>query len=141
MNDNLIFSRNWEDTSMVELKVEAQNEYVHIWQTCYTQSEFLAEQASRIKHFMSEATLSLMIVFGQLEGNATPSFSMKLIKVDQSGHLQVELNMENEDDDQRRHRCQLYVATEVGQVLDFCQHLLAFSEHQTDRAELNKNNF
>lgn len=138
MNDNLIFSRNWEDDSLLELKVEAQNEYVTIWQSCYIANGFLKEQATNISNFVKMAGQSYYIEFGELSGNYTPAFSMELKKVDDLAHIRAELNLENEDDGNRKHRCQLYIKTEQGMLLNFCQGLRAMSEGKCDKTELNK---
>jgi len=137
LKDNLKFSRNWEDDTMVELKVEAQNEYVYIWQTCYVDNTFLKKQASAIANFVESSDRSLYIEFGKIVGNYTPAFSMEFSRIDSSGHIKIDLNLENEDDTDRKHRCQLYVKTEQGLLLQFGEGLDAFSEHKCNQIELN----
>jgi len=119
------------------LKVEAQNEYVNIWQTCYISEEFLKEQGSTISNFVESVEQNYYIEFGEMAGNYTPAFSVYFEKIDNLGHIRLELNLENEDDGNRKHRCQLYIKTEQGMLLKFCQGLSLMSDNKCDRVELN----
>ncbi|MDE7258755.1 MAG: hypothetical protein K2N77_05900 [Lachnospiraceae bacterium] len=54
--------------------------------------------------------------FGKKEGNYTPAFSMCILPVDTSGHMQVEVDIEIADNDTRTHRCCFYVKSELGLI-------------------------
>ena len=57
--------------------------------------------------------------FGIKTGNYTPAFSMNILPVDVYGHLKIEVDIEIEDNDERRNRCLFYVNSDLGYVERF----------------------
>lgn len=136
--DTLKICKNWEDENLIELRVEASNDYVHIWQTCYTARKSLNDFCSMLNGFLYGNKSGFYHEFGEKSGDYTPAFSMDISRTDKSGHIKIDLDMENEDDETRKHRCGLYVHTEEGKLFEFNNEFKALIDNKSENAVLNR---
>lgn len=122
--DNLIFEKIWEDIHALEFKIEAKNQYVIVWQTCYMDELGLKENINSLLQFIDSEQKHCYVEFGCKEDNSAPAFSMEASFADRSGHILLELDMEIDDNSERKHRCQLYIKTDITSLEQFCKRVL-----------------
>lgn len=121
---NLIFEKIWEDIHALEFKIEAKNQYATVWQTCYTDESELKENIDSLLQFIDSEQKYCYVEFGCKTDNSTPAFSIEASFADRSGHILLELDMEIDDNSERKHRCQLYIKTDMTSLEQFCKQLL-----------------
>lgn len=122
--DKFTITRNYEDESTLEIRVEAENEYCRIVQECFIEIKWLENLSSQTRAFITSDQQSTLVEFGRENGEYWAfGFTMNFEKEDNLGHVIVDLDMGNSDDSNRNHRCGLYVCTEYGMVLDFSKML------------------
>ena len=114
--DNIIFKKVWQDDNLIELEISASCEFASAYQSCYVEDKVLLEISNRIQKYIDNCNESCYLEFGKKEGNYTPAFSMCILPVDTSGHMQVEVDIEIADNDTRLHRCCFYVKSELGLI-------------------------
>ncbi|MGT2949708.1 hypothetical protein BU202_00070 [Streptococcus cuniculi] len=112
--DNFSLEIIWRDEceDLIELKIEVATEFVTMYQYCYISSVELINNMRSIRlHLEKQSKTS--ITFGQMTGQYTPSFSMLLYPKKANDDMLVELDLEIADNDERKHRCQLYVKSKA----------------------------
>lgn len=115
--NNIIIEKIWKDSELMELHIIAESEFVRAHQTCYIQETDLQEIAHKMIKYVSEyINQDLYVEFGRKEGNFTPAFSMKFTKKDLSGHINIEVDLEVADIEDRSHRCKYFVQGELGAI-------------------------
>lgn len=129
--DNIKIIKNWEDDSLLELKVEASSKYISVNQLCYIQDTDLEEIGVKIKEFSYNFANSCYVEFGKKEGNFTPAFSLDFLPADTSGKIKIEVDMEIADNEERKHRCCFYVESEIGIVEQFGLKLIQMATQNT----------
>lgn len=112
--NNLIFKKIWEDDSAIELGITGISDYVTAYQSCYVQDTALEKIAEEIMYYINNYKNEYYIQIGEKEGNSTPAFSMKFIMADSVGHVNIEVDIEIDDIDNRSHRCVFYISSELG---------------------------
>ncbi|MDT1996876.1 hypothetical protein CKN82_08185 [Carnobacterium divergens] len=122
--NNIKIIKNWEDDSLLELKIEAMSEYISVNQLCYIQDTDLEGNGIKIKEFSYNFTNSCYVEFGKKEGSFTPAFSLEFLPSDTSGKIKIEVDMEIADNEERKHRCCFYVDSEIGLVEQFGMKLI-----------------
>ena len=115
---NILIKKVWEDVGFIEVKIEAVCDYVSAWQNCYIQDEDLLMFSYKLEEYGS-TNEKTYLEFGSKEGNSTPAFSLDIMEPDSYGHVLIEVDMEIDDNDSRKHRCCFYVQTEIGCVERF----------------------
>lgn len=136
--DNIKIEKNWEDTNLLEIKVSAQSKYLSVYQLCYIQDTDLEAIGKRIKEFSFDPSKNCYVEFGEMTGDFTPAFSLDLYPADVNGKIKIEVNMEIEDNDERKHRCCFYIQSEIGLVEQFGNKLIQLST-QASVDEINLN--
>ncbi|MBD5516829.1 MAG: hypothetical protein HDR06_19910 [Lachnospiraceae bacterium] len=114
--DNIIFKKIWQDDNLIELEISANCEFASAYQNCYVEDKALLKISKRIQKYIDNCNESCYLEFGKKEGNYTPAFSMCILPVDTSGHMQVEVDIKIADNDTRSHRCCFYVKSELGLI-------------------------
>lgn len=126
--NNIVIEKVWEDENVIELKITAVSEYVTAYQTCYTNTAELARIRNEISGFLNDFTHDYYIQIGKKEGNYTSAFSMNLKKANLTGHVNIEMDIEIADIDDRSHRCKFFVDGELGAIERFGMNLKYIGE-------------
>ena len=116
--DNINIKKIWSDNELnSEIIIIAKSEYVNIMQQSYiSQSESIDIGKQIILYSQSNGKEDLYVEFGIKSGNYTPAFSMKFLKLDNLGHINIEIDMEIDDNEERLHRCMFYVKSDLGSI-------------------------
>ena len=117
--DHLTFTKAWEDIFCMELIVIARAEFISVQQSCYVDETFLREAAERIARFSADPQESCYIEFGEKHENSSEAFSMKLLPVDKRGYLNIEMDMEIDDNNERLHRACFFLRCTLTQITEF----------------------
>jgi hypothetical protein len=136
--DNIKIEKNWEDSNVLELKVSAKTEYLSIYQLCYIQTTDLELIGKNIKGYSFNFNNTCYVEFGKLTGDFTPAFSLNFLPADTSGKVKIEVDMEIDDNDERKHRCCFYVESEIGLIEQFGNGLIQLAS-QAAIEEINLN--
>ncbi|MBF0786551.1 MULTISPECIES: hypothetical protein [unclassified Streptococcus] len=112
--DNFSLEIIWRDDceDLLELKIDIVTEFVTMYQYCYISSVDLLNNMKSIERHI-EGQSETRINFGEMTGLYTPSFSMLLYPKKANDDMLVELDLEIADNDERKHRCQLYVKSKA----------------------------
>ena len=78
--------------------------------------------------------------FGKKKGDFTPAFSLRFLPTDNSGHVEIEIDMEIDDNPDRKHRCKFYIYSELALIEQFGRSLILLSENKNDDISLNIRN-
>lgn len=127
--DNIKISKLWENEEFFEVSLEATSVYVSAKQTCYTQNTEMKNNGRKIKEYSYNQTDDCYVEFGEKKGNSTPAFSLLFHAVDAVGHVQIEVDMEIDDNKDRKHRCIFYVESELGLIEKFGENLIKMSSN------------
>ena len=117
--DNIIIEKIYEDTDLMEIKINVISKFVTAHQHCYTYSEGLETHSDEIISYSKKIQEDYYAEFGEKEGNYTPAFSLKFLKAEANGHLKIEVDLEIDDNEERKHRCSCYIKTDLGSVERF----------------------
>lgn len=137
---NLEISKNWEDNNLLELSINAKSKFVTIHQLCYVQDTDLKEIGEKIIAYSFDAKEEIYVGFGEKEGNFTPAFSLSFLPADNSGRVKIEIDMEIDDNPDRKHRCKFYIYSELGLIEQFGRSLILLSENKNEDIALNVRN-
>lgn len=119
--DNIIVSKTYHQDNLIQLKFEAKSKYISVWQDCFIEDVNLKNNIEEILNFIKDKK-ETYVEFGVKTGNYTPAFSMQL-NSDRMGHIEIELDMEIQDNNTRKHRCLFYIKTEEGLLENFANNL------------------
>ena len=125
--DNILLTKEWIDDDLVELKVEASSKFVKAFQYCYMDIKNINAIGQALSQYAGSLIEQSYFEFGVKNGNSTPAFSLNLIPVDKLGHIQVEIDLEIDDNNDRIHRCVFYVNTELGCINNWGKAITALS--------------
>lgn len=120
--DNIIIEKIWEDECMIEIKITAISKYVVAYQTFYITEEKLNSIAGEISNYNG----SLYIETGSKTGNNAPSFSMTVASYNSIGKLDIEVDIEIDDTNNRSHRCIYYVKSNIDSLKRLGNNLSTF---------------
>ena len=120
--NNIIIQKGIQEVDLIELNIFVETEYAKIKQYCYVDKFMLENAHNKIKKFIN--TLEKTYVeFGHKEGNYTPAFSMEIEKLDLIGNVRIEVDLEINDNKERKHWCQLYLHCNLGEIERFGEKL------------------
>lgn len=122
--DNIIIEKIYNDCELIELRISAVCEYVSAFQYAYVQKQNLESLSIGILHYSLNPNKECYFEFGNKKGNYTPAFSLTFYPSDKNGHVYIEVDMEINDNSDRRHRCQFYVRSAIGSVEIFAKRLM-----------------
>ncbi|MBC1483750.1 hypothetical protein HCJ58_05480 [Listeria sp. FSL L7-1509] len=134
---NLMIAKNWEDNDLVEINVSAEAEFVKIHQLCYVQDIDLKQIGEKIVAYSFDSKEECYVEFGKKAGDFTPAFSLDFLKADNSGRVEIELDMEIDDNPDRKHRCKFYIYSELGLIEQFGRNIFLLSENKKEEMALN----
>lgn len=130
-----IYIRNiWQDEYMVQIYILASSEYISANQTCYISKDELQNSGKMILKYINENLFNknLYIEFGKKQGNYTPAFSIDICHLDKLGHFNIEMDMEIDDNSERKHRCMFFIRLDYNQVENFANGLLLLGKNKID---------
>lgn len=122
--DNIIIEKKWSDEGIIEIKINAETEYINVWQECYVSESCWENNTERIIAYLKNPQGECYVVYGNMSGNYTPAFSMFFSSIDVRGHIRIEMDIEINDNNVRAHRCSFYIITEMGLLENFAQKML-----------------
>lgn len=120
--DNIIFEKIWEDECMIEIKITAISSYVTAYQTFYITEDKLSDIANEISNYKD----NLYVETGNKTGNNAPSFSMFVTSYNAIGKLNIEVDIEIDDINNRSHRCIYYVKSNIDSLKKLGNNLSTF---------------
>lgn len=123
MQENIQIKKIWEDSDLIQLEIICWSEFVTARQTCYIQSQSLIQLSEKIQHFVQHPYEQCYLEFGHKSGNYTPAFSMEFSSKDKLGHINIEVDVEIDDNDSRKHRSCFFVRSELGCIERFGKEL------------------
>jgi len=126
--ENIILKKIWEDETMIELKITVISKYVTSYQLCYVNEIEIQEMVTKIKEYIEDFTKDVYIQFGEKDGNYTPAYSMNFLSADSHGHVNIEVDVEIDDVEDRSHRCKYFVQSELGAIERFGEKSLRLYE-------------
>ncbi|EEO6567430.1 hypothetical protein G6H68_002776 [Listeria monocytogenes] len=136
---NITISKNWEDNNILEINVSAESEFVKIHQLCYVQDIDLKGIGEKIVASSFELKEGCYVEFGKKEGDFTPAFSLCFQEANNSGRVEIEVDMEIDDNTDRKHRCKFYIYSELGLIEQFGKNIILLSENKKEEFSLNIN--
>ena len=120
--NNIIIQKGVQEVDLIELNIFVETEYAKIKQYCYVDKLMLESVYNKIKIFINTLEKTY-VVFGHKEGNYTPAFSMEIEKLDLIGKIRIEVDLEINDNKERKHWCQLYLYCNLGEIERFGEKL------------------
>lgn len=132
MIDNICIGKIWEEGDLLELKIKCKSKFVSALQFCYISKDMIINIVKLIREYIQNPTQNCILHFGEPQGNYTPAFSMTILSCDKYGHVKIEVNMEINDNDERKHWCQFFVESELGRIEFFASKLAMLTNSSVD---------
>jgi len=125
MGDNIILSKIWQDSDVIELKVVCSSAVATIKSKIYVSDSLIDELICQIKQFL-DGNIEEGLWANEEKGNdSTACVSLRFLKKDKLGHLIIEVFAELDDGgDYAEHNCCFFVGTEYGLLMNFCERLV-----------------
>ena len=139
MQDNIIFSKTWEDDCVIELKVVCSSSVATITSQIYVSDSLIDELICQIKQFL-DGNIEEGLWANEVKGNdSTACVSLRFLSKDKLGHINIEVFAELDDGGNfTEHNCCFFVGTEYGLLMNFCERL-AFLKNQPVGCEIRLN--
>jgi|AKZA01.1.fsa_nt_gi hypothetical protein len=129
--DNITIKKYMQDSDLIGLDILVESAYIKINQYCYVDKFQLEEKGNQLIEFANKPK-ECYVEFGSKEGNYTPAFSMDIILSDSLGHIRVKMDMEIDDNSERKHRCQFYISSNIGEIENFGKKLVSLISNEID---------
>ena len=132
MEDNIIFSKVWEDDCLIELRVTCTSSAASVISSIYVSDDSINELICKIRQFLyskdSDETSSWSSI-GSEDGSVA-CVSLRFLKKDMLGHIAVEVFADIDDGGSyaEHHSC-FFVNTEYGLLTNFCNRLVQLKEN------------
>lgn len=132
MEDNIIFSKVWEDDCLIELRVTCTSSAASVISSIYVSDDSINELICKIRQFLyskdSDETSSWSSI-GSEDGSVA-CVSLRFLKKDTLGHIAVEVFAVIDDGGSyaEHHSC-FFVNTEYGLLTNFCNRLVQLKEN------------
>ena len=125
MEDNIIFSKIWEDNDVIELKVECFSSVATITSKIYVSDSLIDELICQIKQFL-DGDIEEGLWANEDKGNDSAAcVSFRFFNKDKLGHIIIEVFAELDDGGNfTEHNCCFFVGTEYGLLMSFCERLV-----------------
>jgi len=122
--DNIIIEKVYEDSDLMEMKISIKSKFVVAHQYFYVQGWSLEEMANMIYEYTKDFNRSYYYESGEKEGRIAPVFSFEIFPTKSNGSLKIEVDLEINDNNSRKHRCSCYIDTNIGAVERFGKSLI-----------------
>ena len=132
MEDNIIFSKVWEDDCLIELRVTCTSSAASVISSIYVSDDSINELICKIRQFLyskdSDETSSWSSI-GSEDGSVA-CVSLRFLKRDMLGHIAVEVFAVIDDGGSyaEHHSC-FFVNTEYALLMNFCNRLVQLKEN------------
>ena len=131
MEDNIVFSKIWQDDCLIELRVTCTSSVASVISSIYVSDDSINELICKIRQFLyskdSDETSSWSSIGS--EDGPVACVSLRFLKKDMLGHIAVEVFAEIDDGGSySEHNCCFFVNTEYGLLLNFCDRLVQLKE-------------
>lgn len=136
--DTLKIVKVLKDGNLIELKIEASSKYISVNQYCYLQDTDLEDIGNRIRDFSFSYTRECYVEFGRKQGNYTPAFSLRFLPLGTAERVKIEVDMEIDDNEERKHRCCFYIMSELGLIAKFGDSIAALATQNSNVAVMNR---
>ncbi len=139
MQDNIIFSKTWEDDQVIELTVVCSSSVAAVTSKIYVSNPLIDELICQIKQFL-DGNIEEGLWANEVKGNdSTACVSLRFLSKDKLGHINIEVFAELDDGGNfTEHNCCFFVGTEYGLLMNFCERL-AFLKNQPVGCEIRLN--
>ena len=140
MQDNIIFSKTWEDDQVIELTVVCSSSVATITSQIYVSDSLIDELICQIKQFL-DGNIEEGLWANEVERNNLTAcvLSLRFLRKDNLGHINIEVFAELDDGGNfTEHNCCFFVGTEYGLLMNFCERL-AFLKNQPVGCEIRLN--
>ena len=139
MQDNIIFSKTWEDDQVIELTVVCSSSVAAVTSKIYVSNPLIDELICQIKQFL-DGNIEEGLWANEVKGNdSTACVSLRFLSKDKLGHINIEVFAELDDGGNfTEHNCCFFVETEYGLLMNFCERL-AFLKNQPVGCEIRLN--
>lgn len=130
MEDNIIFSKIWQDNNVIELKVVCSSSVAIVTSKIYVSDTLIDELIHQIKQFL-DGNSEEGIWANEDKGNAsTACISLRFFRKDKLGHIVIEVFAELDDGgNYAEHNCCFFVSTEYGLLMNFCESLVQLKKN------------
>jgi len=138
MKDNIEIERVWQETDFFMVKITCSSEVIKAITQTYITDEGIDELANLIGRFIydyvednNESPENYLWETGEKGDQSTAYVSMRFVRKDSLGHIQIEVYLELDDGGSfSKHNCCFYVETELGLLESFGKRLGRLKEQQ-----------
>lgn len=123
MDDNIIFKKLWQENTLILLNVIAQSKFVVVNHNYYIDEQVLISCGKKLTSFTDDGCKKVYIQFGEKDQKYVPAFSLEVERLDDCGHLNIEVDMQIENDMTKDYRCVYAIHGELGTLYSFGQKL------------------
>ncbi|MBS0949479.1 hypothetical protein JK159_03675 [Weissella minor] len=138
--DNLRIEKTWSDNDFFEINIKGSNEFITCEQNIYVAFESISTICTKLFEYVNQPNKALYFESGDKTGAYTPAISVNILPAELTGTILIELDMEIEDNDERRHRAVFYVKTDKFNLKSFSEKLEKYILKDTEigfSSELN----
>lgn len=130
MDDNIKFSKIWQDNDAIELKVVCSSSVATVTSKIYVSDSLIDELICQIKQFL-DGNSEEGLWANEDKGNAsTACVSLRFFRKDKLGHIVIEVFAELDDGgDYTEHNCCFFISTEYGLLMNFCESLVQLKKN------------
>lgn len=127
--DNIILSKIWQDSELMELAAECTSPLVTARVKIYVSDALIDELVQKICTFLGGQCNETEWANEVRGSGSTACLSLRFLKKDTLGHVLIEVFTEVEDGgDYETHNCCFYVHTECGLLRQFCYELSSLKD-------------
>lgn len=129
MEDNIVFSKIWQDDCLMELQVTCTSSVASVISSIYVSDYSIDELIREIKRFLYSKDETSSWASGDKGDGTIACISLRFLKKDTLGHIAVEVFAEIDDGGSyAEHNSCFFVNTEYGLLLNFCDRLVQLKD-------------
>lgn len=128
--DNIIFSKLWQDNDVIALKAVCSSPVATITTKIYVSNPLIDELIGQIEPFLHGDVKEGLWSNEDRGNDSTACLSLRFLRKDRLGHIITEVFAELDDGgDYTRHNCCFFVNTEYGLLMNFCERLVQLKDN------------
>ena len=141
MNDNIIFTKMWQDNELMQLKVVCSSSVAITVSKIYVSDSLIDDLIIAIKQFLDGYVEESLWANEDRGNDSTACTAFRFLKKDKLGHIQIEVFVELDDGgNYTEHNCCFFVNTEYGLLMNFCESLVHLKKSSSE-CEIQLNYF
>lgn len=130
MNDNIIFSKIWQDNDVIELEFVCSSSVATVTSKIYVSDSLINELIDQINQFLNGNNEEFLWANEDKGNSSTACISLRFFRKDRLGHIIIEVFAELDDGgDFTEHNCCFFVRTEYGLLMEFCDGLVQLKKN------------